>query len=82
MNGVTVSKFDVSDIVLRIPPRFAKLAPDVLKPKRATLSLSGCSNAIANGIRRVICNELDVKYLHCEYQRRSVHYSGNDPTAP
>jgi DNA-directed RNA polymerase subunit L len=68
MNGVTVSKFDVSDIVLKIPPRFAKLAPDVLKPKRATLSLSGCSNAIANGIRRVICNELDVKYLHCEYE--------------
>lgn len=65
---LTVGKLQVTDIQPKIPERFRHLAPTTLTSSHASIILTGCNAAIANAIRRTISNELEVKYLHCEYE--------------
>jgi len=49
-------------------PEVRKLLPTVLKPQRYEFTIVGVDNAIANAIRRVLCLELPVKALVCNYE--------------
>lgn len=48
-------------------PEVRKLLPTVLIPMHAKVTFTGVNNAIANAIRRVICLELPVRAMICEY---------------
>jgi DNA-directed RNA polymerase subunit L len=65
---VSVDDFTAENIELKIPEKFKKYAPNVLKSAKCKLTISGCNNAIANGIRRTIACELPVKHLTCDYE--------------
>lgn len=65
---VKVSDFKVKKLIPKIPDRFKHLAPTVLQRERCTFTLDGCSNAVANGIRRTILCELKVLYLKSDYE--------------
>lgn len=68
----TMSKVTDVKVIDRSPkakdPEVRKLLPTVLKPQRYEFTIVGVDNAIANAIRRVLCLELPVKALVCNYE--------------
>lgn len=66
--GVGVRDWSVTKLVPKVPERFKHLLPTVLTPERCEFIIDGCSNAVANAIRRTVLCELKVTYLTCEYE--------------
>lgn len=68
MKGPTVKDFSVEKLVPAIPGQYKHLLPTVLTQEKCSFVIAGCSNAVANAIRRTIACELKVAHLTCKYE--------------
>ena len=73
---IKVEDFRVEDLTPKIDdPSLVELIPKVLLQERVSFTISGVSNAVSNGLRRTLLNELLIKALFYEYDS----FSTNDP---
>lgn len=72
--AATVANIE-SRIISPVIPGLEKLQPQVLFDEAYTFELTGVNNAVANGLRRVLCNELPGLAMWFEIE----HYTTNNP---
>jgi DNA-directed RNA polymerase subunit L len=63
-NTITISNIKSQDITPVPSEKFKNLMPTVLRPMRFSFEISNCNNAMANGIRRVLCTEYQAMALN------------------
>lgn len=68
MKNLSVTNFKVEKLIPNVPSQYKHLLPTVLVQERCTFTITNCSNAVANAIRRTAGCELKVAYLTCEYE--------------
>jgi DNA-directed RNA polymerase subunit L len=66
--SITVKDFKVKKLTPNVPAQYKHLLPTVLVQESCSFIISGCSNAVANAIRRTAACELKVAYLSCQYE--------------
>lgn len=71
-----ISDIKITDLTPVIKdPSLTHLIPKTLFPKHVTFVISEASNAVANGIRRTLANELLTSVMWFEYE----HFTSNNP---
>lgn len=63
-----VRDFSTKKLTPTINAKYKHLLPTALTQESCSFIIDGCSNAVANGIRRTIACELKVLYLTCKYE--------------
>jgi len=63
-NTIAISNMKTQDITPVPSEKFKNLMPTVLRPMRFSFELTNCHNAMANGIRRVLCTEYQALALN------------------
>lgn len=66
--SITVNDFKVKKLIPNVPAQYKHLLPTTLVQESCSFIISGCSNAVANAIRRTAACELKVAYLNCQYE--------------